>query len=68
MGKMSVTAMLMTAADGTHNGMEKRNWYTATHPFKYTTSISVSPKAFSLYTLDMHMGTHDSTMTAIQNS
>ncbi len=38
-------------ADGINNGMENKNWYTATQPFMYTGSISVSPSAFSLYTL-----------------
>jgi hypothetical protein len=38
-------------AEGMSRGMENRNWYTATQPFRYTGSMSTSPRAFSLYTL-----------------
>ncbi len=42
---------LEAMAEGMSRGMENRNWYTATQPFRYTGSMSTSPRAFSLYTL-----------------
>mmetsp|Transcript_13549 Transcript_13549/g.45812 ORF Transcript_13549/g.45812 Transcript_13549/m.45812 type:complete len:200 (+) Transcript_13549:994-1593(+) len=60
---MPAMGMSMAAAEGKAMGSAAMNWKIATHPLRYTTSTSQSPRAFSLYTEENTMGTQLSTST-----
>ena len=49
MADMGIPTMALL---GRVSGTAIRNWNTATHPLRNTTSISISPSAISLYTED----------------
>ena len=60
--------METTRVDGVKRTLRRTVWKTATQPFKNITPTSCSPKAFSLYTEERHMGTQAATVTRDHNT